>query len=35
MANRVLSHLTGLAMKESSGDLEADILFTKKKVEHH
>ena len=30
VAIRVLSHLTGLITKESSDDLEADILFTKK-----
>ena len=31
VANLVLSHLTGLAIKESS-DLEANILFTEKEL---
>ena len=32
MANRVLSHLTCSAIKESSVDLVSDILFTKKEL---
>ena len=35
VANRVLSHLTGLTIKESSDDLESNISFTKKRTEHH
>ena len=32
MANHVLSHLTGLTIKESSDDLESNISFTKKEL---